>query len=73
MVLLNRSTTIKLFCCKFGSLKFKRGEGSKLDKFEKFLRFGIIACFFLEVGFTLIDLLLSSESRENTRQNSTKI
>jgi len=65
---LNRATTIKLLCCeKFGALKFHRGEGNRLDKFEKTLRYGTVVVFFLEVVFTLLDLILSSESRSNSR------
>lgn len=57
---MNRATTIKLFCCeKFGAIKFHKGEGAKLDRFEKILRFGIMGFYFMELVFTVIDLVIS--------------
>eukprot|EP00347_Sterkiella_histriomuscorum_P006998 403350638 len=75
LILLNRATTIKMFCCeKFGAIKFHKGEGHKVSRFEKTLRYGILVTFFFELLFTVIDLYLSQESRSSTRSNdNTKI
>lgn len=72
MILLNRATTIKLFCCeKFGAIKFHKGQGAKLDRFEKFLRYSILFFYFMELVFTVIDLYISSSSREESRSSQT--
>lgn len=60
IIILNKATTIKMLCCaKFASLTFHKGEGEKVARFEKILRFAIPTIFFFEIFFTVIDLIIS--------------
>lgn len=61
-----------MFCCeKFGAIRFQKGEGHKVSRFEKTLRYGVMFIYFLELVFTVIDLVLSQESRETQRSGQT--
>jgi hypothetical protein len=65
MMILDKGMEIRLFCCrKFGVIRFGRGEGKRVHKFEQFLKYAIVFTYAGEVLFTLLDLILSSESRK---------
>lgn len=68
-----KGRTIKFLCCnKFATLSFSKGNFAGVAKFERVFRYLICIFYAVEVLFTFIDLILSSENRKQSTQ-STKV